>query len=102
LTCSYGQNQTRTCSDVNTCGVLIGKPAESQSCVTCNPSNVCGTWSICANSQRNRLCNDGCGHSSNETGVCVMISQEINSFKNKNLGMLGLLSRIFQWRLENR
>jgi hypothetical protein len=40
--CSNGQ-QTRTCTDLNNCGVLINKPQEAQNCSTFVPTTaICG------------------------------------------------------------
>lgn len=45
-TCSESNTQTRTCTDANSCGVLTGKPAESQACTvttTCVKGEVDGS-----------------------------------------------------------
>ncbi len=38
-----GGIQTRVCDDVNSCGTIIGKPSQSQSC----GQWICGDWGIC-------------------------------------------------------
>lgn len=62
-TCLDGQ-QTRTCTDVNNCGVLTNKPAESQNCDSnCVENWACASWSTCLNGQQTRTCvdNNSCG-----------------------------------------
>ncbi len=56
--------QTRTCADLNYCGVLTGKPSESQGCLSfCTPNWQCSTWSACDNNRQTRTCTDAnaCG-----------------------------------------
>jgi hypothetical protein len=57
------KQQTRTCTDYNGCGSLVGKPVATQSCANCVPSWQAGTWSTCANSQQTRTVTDtnSCG-----------------------------------------
>ena len=70
--------QTRTCVDVNNCGILTGKPIELQSCV-CSPNWQCANWSQCNNGQQTRVCTDtnSCGvltRKPNETLSCGLSS----------------------------
>ena len=54
-------NQTRTCTDLNSCGTTKSKPALSQSCsaTNCATNYVCEPWSGCkANGTQTRLCAD--------------------------------------------
>ena len=67
-TCSNNQ-QVRTVSDSNSCGVTTNEPTTSQSCtVACTPNWQCNNWSSCSNSQRTRYCYDSnnCGMAINE------------------------------------
>ena len=56
--------QTKNCTDLNSCGTTANKPATSQSC--CVPKWSCLPWSACANSQQTRICADSnnCGTAS--------------------------------------
>lgn len=58
--------QTQICTDLNNCGVLTGKPAETQSCIVCTPDWQCTDWEPekCPSSkQQTRICTDSnaCG-----------------------------------------
>lgn len=59
--CLNGQ-QTRTCTDANSCGTTTKKPATTQSC-TCQENWSCDNWSTCSNGQQTRTCTDAnsCG-----------------------------------------
>ena len=61
-TCINGQ-QTKTCADLNGCGVTTGKPATTQTCTVCAPDWQCTAWSTCVNGQQTKTCADlnGCG-----------------------------------------
>ncbi len=51
--------QTRVCVDLNNCGNLTGKPAESQNCTNnCTANFTCANWTSCVNGYRTRLCTD--------------------------------------------
>ena len=53
-TCSGG-TQTRTCTDSNSCGTIINKPDESQTCtVICSPNWSPTAWSSCSGGQQTR------------------------------------------------
>jgi len=75
-TCTSSQ-QTRSCTDSNSCRVTTGKPSETQGCTaTCTPSWQCTSWSTCVNSQQARACADSnsCGVATGEpieTRVCA-------------------------------
>jgi len=67
--CAASSTQTRACADSNTCGTVLNKPAENQSCVympSCTPIWSCGAWSICSNNLQTRTCTDSknCGTTS--------------------------------------
>ncbi len=58
--------QTRTCSDLNSCGTTTDKPSESQSCempISCSENWTCDEWTTCADSLQTRTCSDlnSCG-----------------------------------------
>ena len=44
--CSQG-TQTRTCTDLNSCGTTQGKPPESQSCTGCSTDPDCPSGQLC-------------------------------------------------------
>jgi len=51
--------QTRNCNDLNTCGTVLSKPINSQSCVNvCTPKWTCTAWSTCLSSFQTRSCTD--------------------------------------------
>ncbi len=55
--------QTRTCTDLNSCGNESGKPDEEQSCsststTTCIQNWSCTSWSDCVGGTQIRKCND--------------------------------------------
>jgi hypothetical protein len=81
--CLYN-NQSRTCNDINFCGIEAGKPIESKSCnspagsETQNPVALpivppapkiciedwkCAPWGVCTDSKQSRVCEDAnaCG-----------------------------------------
>lgn len=54
--CSNGQ-QTKTCTDLNGCGVTTGKPVENQSCLlSAKDCDMMTLWSACINGQKSRIC----------------------------------------------
>src|SRR3989344_111837 len=60
--------QTRTCTDVNSCGTTVSRPVLSQSCTVpppvCTPSWSCTSWTSCSvASAQSRVCTDlnACG-----------------------------------------
>lgn len=57
--CTSG-TQTRTCTDVNSCGNNTGKPATTQNCTTsCIQNWSCTGWSLCNSSgQQTKTCTD--------------------------------------------
>ena len=58
--CTNNQ-KTRTCIDTNNCGVLTGKPSETESCSSCVPNWACDSWvpSKCPeNETQTRRCSD--------------------------------------------
>jgi hypothetical protein len=77
--CASG-NQTRTCTDANSCGTTLSEPALSQICTvtntttnstnsTCTESWTCGDWAICTSSgTQTRTCTDAnsCGTTASE------------------------------------
>jgi len=66
-TCTYN-SQTRTCTDSNGCGSLVGKPATTQSCAPCTPNWTCGLWNDCVGGNQTRICTDSnsCGVTTNK------------------------------------
>lgn len=61
---SVSGQQTRTCQDLNNCGVTTGKPALTQACTaSCTPSWVTSPWSTCNNNIQTRTVTDSnnCG-----------------------------------------
>src|SRR3989339_540992 len=68
-TCA-NNSQSRTCTDSNTCGTTINKPATNQSCSvqTCTENWSCNNWSTCANNSQSRTCTDSntCGTTINK------------------------------------
>jgi hypothetical protein len=61
-TCTAGI-QTRTCTDLNTCGTTYDKPVESQICTysttpSCTPDWACYDWGDCINNIQSRTCYD--------------------------------------------
>jgi uncharacterized membrane protein YgcG len=70
-TCTNGQ-QTRTCTDANSCGTINNKPITFTACSgTCTESWSCGSWTTCANGQQTRTCTDAnsCGTTANKPVV---------------------------------
>lgn len=56
--------KTRSCVDINNCGVNEGKPQETTSCSSvCVPDWSCTEWSKCKNGEKERTCTDinNCG-----------------------------------------
>ncbi|MDD5417165.1 MAG: hypothetical protein PHU12_04280 [Candidatus Aenigmarchaeota archaeon] len=84
--CTIYSNQTRTCSDLNSCGTTKDKPVLVQTCTYVKEVKViakclenwnCGNWSSCANSQQNRTCVDlnHCNTTENKSSIlqsCVV------------------------------
>ncbi|RME77981.1 hypothetical protein D6774_02445, partial [Candidatus Woesearchaeota archaeon] len=70
--------QTRTCTDINSCGTTSGKPGESQSCTQCTPDWTCTQWSECINGAQTRTCTDinSCGTTSGKPGESQSCTQE--------------------------
>lgn len=55
--------QTKTCNDINSCGVLTGKPATNQSCTpppSCTPSWNCTEWTP-----------EKCPENQTQTKICI-------------------------------
>lgn len=66
--CTNSQ-QTRICTDQNSCGVTTNKPIELQSCTpVCSPNWQIGSWSTCTNNQQTRTVTDlnNCGITTNK------------------------------------
>lgn len=69
--CTNAQ-QTRTCTDLNKCGSVTNKPAETQTCElpqpSCTEKWTCKEWSGCSNGQQTRTCTDdnNCGTITNK------------------------------------
>ena len=62
-TCTNSQ-QTRVCTDLNSCGISTRKPNIVQSCTSiCTPNWQTGSWTTCANNQQTRTAVDlnNCG-----------------------------------------
>jgi len=71
--------QARTCSDLNSCGTAVNKPAEQQICGACNENWNCTEFSPCINGTQTRVCTDfsNCGtvmNRSAETQSCEVPS----------------------------
>jgi len=78
IACLSSGTQTRTCTDVNACGVSTNKPVESQACTyVCNVDWSCTSWSACSSSSlQTRTCTDvnACGVNTgkpDQTQSCV-------------------------------
>ena len=95
--CANNQ-QTRTCTDSNNCGVTTGKPAESQTCTaTCTPNWNCTAWGMCANGQQTKICTDSnnCGVDTGKpvttqncttTNYCSQFYSKLTASYNKKCG----------------
>ena len=62
--CSKQGNQTRTCTDLNSCGTTKNNPPTTQSCTyTCVEDWSCTDWNSCTSGQQTRTCTDSnsCG-----------------------------------------
>ncbi|MBD3354480.1 hypothetical protein GF361_00665 [Candidatus Woesearchaeota archaeon] len=78
--CINGQ-QTRTCTDENSCGTTEDKLLTLRQC-ECEPNYVCGNWGKCQqNNKQTRTCRDmGCGEEdSTETRPCTYVPEVITS-----------------------
>ena len=54
-----GGIKTRICTDNNSCGTAITRPATTMVCVVnCTENFVCGNWTDCINKQQSRTCTD--------------------------------------------
>ncbi len=64
--CANSQ-QTRTCTDANSCGTTANKPSVIQNC-TCAENWSCSDWSSCQNGQQTKTCVDlnNCGTNSSK------------------------------------
>jgi hypothetical protein len=71
-TCA-NSSQTRTCTDANSCGTTVNRPALSQSCSAsvCTESWTCSAWGTCSNNSQSRTCTDGnaCGTTANRPAL---------------------------------
>lgn len=77
--------QTRTCTDSNSCGTTTNKPTTTQTCTpedTCTENWQCLPWSECTNNQQERICADlnNCGNNANkpQTSKSCTASQQNN------------------------
>lgn len=52
--------------------------------VTCSPSWNCGAWSTCVNSDKVRICDDGCGKTKTESEICCIPNWNCNQWSNAN------------------
>ena len=50
--------------------------------VTCSPSWDCGAWSTCVNSNKVRICDDGCGKTKTESENCCIPSWSCSQWSN--------------------
>ncbi|MEM3654348.1 MAG: NosD domain-containing protein [Candidatus Micrarchaeia archaeon] len=82
--CSKEGIRTRTCIDINNCGITTGKPPETAACIyACMPDWKCSPWSECSPSGiQTRTCidNNNCGLSSPSTSrSCLYIPKELTA-----------------------
>ncbi len=81
--CSEQESQTRTCTDLNSCGTIKEKPTSTQSCTyveNCVEDWDCENWSSCVNESQVRVCTDlnSCGtieNKSNEQQECENVDE---------------------------
>ncbi len=66
----YDSSQTRTCTDLNSCGTTVNRPTLNQSC-SCTENWNCTSWSGCINYLQSRTCTDlnSCGTTSSKPSV---------------------------------
>lgn len=77
--CTEANLQTRSCTDVNDCGTLVGKPIESQFCVYV-PEPYCGD-SVCQQNEDCAICPQDCGVCVDEDENGVIIPEPTNVFE---------------------
>jgi len=83
--CSEQGSQTRTCTDLNSCGTTKNKPTTTQSCTdVCAENWSCTAWSTCANKQQTRTCTDSnlCGTTTDkptEQQSCILQTLDCGS-----------------------
>tara|TARA_Y100000310_G_scaffold250151_1_gene256320 strand:- start:581 stop:2017 length:1437 start_codon:yes stop_codon:yes gene_type:complete len=72
--CSNLSDQTRTCNDTNSCGIISGKPVETQNC-NCVEEWNCSSWTPCTGDEQTRECIDlnSCEANKNESKDCDFI-----------------------------
>jgi hypothetical protein len=64
-----GGSQTRTCTDSNSCGTVVSKPSESQSCTVPSGGGGGSSTSTCQEGQITTLCT--CGGQNYNSGFCI-------------------------------
>jgi len=84
--CSEAGSQTRTCTDLNSCGTIKNKPLITQSCTYVEPCTEdwnCGSWSECTEQgTQTRTCTDVnlCGPTKNKpstTQSCTYVEKSV-------------------------
>ena len=74
--------QTRTCTDLKSCGTIENKPSETQTCTEeiaqCAENWNCSSWYTCTNNQQTRTCTDSnnCGTINNKPSVSQTCEEE--------------------------
>ncbi len=98
--CTNSQ-QTRTCSDSNSCGTIKNRPSLSQSCVVgvCSEDWTCTNWGFCVDNQEIRVCTDlgGCGTTKNKPSViqsCNVLSPNEIIDELNNVEVIGGLEDV--------
>ena len=57
--CTKEGVQTRSCTDLNSCGTNVNMPKTSKNCTyQCTQDWSCGSWSECVDGTKTRTCND--------------------------------------------
>jgi hypothetical protein len=92
--CTEQGKQSRTCTDINSCGTSKNKPSTTQSCTYVKPCTEdwnCGSWSECTEQEtQTRTCTDVnlCGTTKNKpsaTQSCTYVEpQDIPECTNNN------------------
>ncbi|VVB73221.1 Periplasmic copper-binding protein (NosD) [uncultured archaeon] len=99
--CNFLGSRSRTCTDVNGCGTVAGKPLESQLCgapaaATCEPNWACTEYGECAlNGTQSRSCTDTnrCGTTAdmpNQTIRCFYISPQFAPLAGREKNAMSL------------
>ncbi|MBU0760912.1 MAG: hypothetical protein KJ600_00910 [Nanoarchaeota archaeon] len=109
--CVSGE-KTQTCTDLNYCGNLTGKPDETDTCVVpgCVPDWSCGDWGDCSGGEKTRTCSDlnNCGTASGKPvqtkdceGSSVWFIAGIIAAAIFILGVVALLVKLL-WKEDER